>query len=276
MTEIMEEESLPRFRDSVNGIQQDSIGHSLRPRIKPYYLHGFGSRTIGEPGWRPHPQNALSHPNVQENSKFGGTGQDWFSRLRCAPTVSTSTKKYSIPTQQQSTERAATVPDLKPEYPSLQHDQDVVIPSAPTQAHGATPCRLTATPDDTGRVCYRRPVELTLSKALGAKKKVWDSRNGIPVASPGDNSYQVPEYSRSFHKFGSTRSVVCFGGRLEYVPDTFVPLQDLPLRPRMSFLEKEIRQRKVNEILEVIDLDGWKPSPKLAPSLQLPLISSHF
>ncbi|EDO32558.1 predicted protein [Nematostella vectensis] len=251
MTEIMEEEALPRFRDSVNDIQQDSIGHSLRPRIKPYYLHGFGSRTIGEPGWRPHPQNALSHPNVQENSKFGGTGQDWFSRLRCAPTVSTSTKKYSIPTQQQSTERAATVPDLKPEYPSLQHDQDVVIPSAPAQADGATPCRPTATP-------------------------VWDSRNGIPVASPGDNSYQVPEYSRSFHKFGSTRSVVSFGGRLEYVPDTFVPLQDLPLRPRMSFLEKEIRQRKVNEILEVIDLDGWKPSPKLAPSLQLPLISSHF
>ena len=40
---------------------------------------------------------------------------------------------------------------------------------------------------------------------------VYDKRNEIPVASLGDKSYQVPEYSLDFHKQGSTRPVVNFG-----------------------------------------------------------------
>ena len=38
-----------------------------------------------------------------------------------------------------------------------------------------------------------------------------DKRNGIPEASPGDKSYQVPEYSPSFHKYGSTRPIPKYG-----------------------------------------------------------------
>lgn len=40
---------------------------------------------------------------------------------------------------------------------------------------------------------------------------VFDRRNSIPIASLGDKSYQVPEYSLDFHKQGSTRPVTNFG-----------------------------------------------------------------
>ena len=40
---------------------------------------------------------------------------------------------------------------------------------------------------------------------------VFEKRNGIPVVSLGDKSYQVPEYSLDFHKQGSTRPVINFG-----------------------------------------------------------------
>lgn len=38
------------------------------PVIKPYYRDGFGSKSIGEPEWRPHPRNALSVPGRLDNT----------------------------------------------------------------------------------------------------------------------------------------------------------------------------------------------------------------
>ena len=40
----------------------------LNPFVKPYYKDGQGSKSIGEPEWRPHPKNALSVPNRLDNS----------------------------------------------------------------------------------------------------------------------------------------------------------------------------------------------------------------
>lgn len=40
---------------------------------------------------------------------------------------------------------------------------------------------------------------------------VYCPRNELPVISLGDKSYQVPEYSRDFHKHGSSRPTVSFG-----------------------------------------------------------------
>jgi hypothetical protein len=94
--------------------------------------------------------------------------------------------------------------------------------------------------DEDDRYYYMRPFELTLRRAVGAKKKgikqsqydnlsrvpwpcvlrrpvlflnvtVYCKRNGLLAASLGDKSYQVPEYSRNFHKQGSTLPVVSFG-----------------------------------------------------------------
>ncbi|XP_068745670.1 uncharacterized protein [Montipora capricornis] len=60
----------------------------------------------------------------------------------------------------------------------------------------------------------KRPLEMSLRMSVGAKKKVFDKRNGIPAASLGDKSYQVPEYSMEFHKQGSTRPVISFGNHV--------------------------------------------------------------
>ena len=40
---------------------------------------------------------------------------------------------------------------------------------------------------------------------------VVDKRNGIPSASPGDKSYQAPEFSAGFHNDGSTLPPSNFG-----------------------------------------------------------------
>ena len=40
----------------------------VNPVIRPYYTDGFGSKSIGEPEWRPHPRNALSVPGRLDNS----------------------------------------------------------------------------------------------------------------------------------------------------------------------------------------------------------------
>lgn len=40
----------------------------LNQFVKPYYKDGQGSKSIGEPEWRPHPKNALSVPNRLNNS----------------------------------------------------------------------------------------------------------------------------------------------------------------------------------------------------------------
>lgn len=40
----------------------------VNPVIKPYYRDGFGSKSIGEPQWRPHPRNALSLTDRLDNT----------------------------------------------------------------------------------------------------------------------------------------------------------------------------------------------------------------
>jgi len=243
--------------------------HLLNPIIKPYYRDGFGSRSIGEPEWRPHPRNALSVPDRLDNSVRGGNGLDWFSRIRCAPLEDTA--HTSSRSQQKEPEHHSTK-----ECRSLQADQlPYAVPSPVSVEREEKPIQYQPviqydTYDDFERIYMTRPLEISLRMSVGAKKQVYDKRNGIPAASLGDKSYQVPEYSLDFHRQGSTRPVISFGGTLRYVPDTFVPLQDLPLKPRVSFEEKEKKKLKRQEIDEVKNLDNWHPADPLSPVLQLP------
>ena len=46
----------------------------MNPVIKPYYRDGFGSKSIGEPQWRPHPRNVLSVTNRLDNTARWVTG----------------------------------------------------------------------------------------------------------------------------------------------------------------------------------------------------------
>ncbi|XP_053567130.1 spermatogenesis-associated serine-rich protein 1 [Bombina bombina] len=101
----------------------------------------------------------------------------------------------------------------------------------------------------------------TLPSCLGRRKKVQDSRNGIPLAAPGDKSFSTPEYSPNFHKFGSTRPVVNFRELYTVNADTFIPLQKLPRSPRIPYSIKVQRQQLEEEKRDVKQLSGWKPSP---------------
>ncbi|XP_025096730.1 uncharacterized protein LOC112565508 isoform X2 [Pomacea canaliculata] len=47
-----------------------------------------------------------------------------------------------------------------------------------------------------------------------------DKRNGLPQVSPGDNGYQIPEYSPGFHKLGSTRPLARYGPPSPYPSGT--------------------------------------------------------
>lgn len=46
----------------------------MNPVIKPYYRDGFGSKSIGEPQWRPHPRNVLSVTDRLDNTARWVTG----------------------------------------------------------------------------------------------------------------------------------------------------------------------------------------------------------
>ncbi|KXJ23752.1 spermatogenesis-associated serine-rich protein 1 [Exaiptasia diaphana] len=231
--------------------------------VKPYYSDGYGSRSIGEPDWRPHPRNALSDPNTLPNTKMGSSVQDWPS-IRLTPQlrpVRTQTRRLSDTIE---TVKAVDPPPRTQPFSSQENKRSVVKEQELSNSY------------EDERCIYRRPMELTLSKAMGIKKRGYCPRNGLPVIAMGDKSYQIPEYSREFHKHGSTRPTVSFGGLTRCIPDTFVPLQDLPLRPRQTFRAKLRKIQKEQEIQEVLSLDTWKPAPILASSLHLPLPVSHF
>ncbi|XP_077164665.1 spermatogenesis-associated serine-rich protein 1 [Paroedura picta] len=108
--------------------------------------------------------------------------------------------------------------------------------------------------------------ERTLEKSFGKKKNATeiDSRNGIPMVTPGDQPYSCPEQSKDFYKMGSTMTSVNFGS-VSYTKksDTFIPLQRLPADPCLPYRIKEKQREQEREKLEVKNLDLWKPAPSL-------------
>lgn len=236
----------------------------VNPVIKPYYRDGFGSKSIGEPQWRPHPRNVLSVTNRLDNTARGGNGLDWVSSIRCASLEET---RPSPPRLEEKAPINNSTKDREQVSEMISCEADARREEKPAHVQ---PTVVYDTYDDFERIYMRRPLEISLRMSVGAKKQVFEKRNGIPVASLGDKSHQVPEYSLDFHKQGSTRPVINFGGSLKCVPDTFVPLQDLPLKPRLSFEDKQKKKLKREEIEQVKNLDHWQPAELLSPVLQLP------
>ncbi|XP_053140068.1 spermatogenesis-associated serine-rich protein 1 [Hemicordylus capensis] len=112
--------------------------------------------------------------------------------------------------------------------------------------------------------------ERTLEMCTGKKKYATeiDSRNGIPLVTPGDHPYACPEQSTDFYKLGSAMAPVNFGSAVyKKKTDTFIPLQRLPGVPSVPFRLKEKQQELEREKMEVKNLDLWKPSPSLLQSL---------
>ncbi|XP_068921862.1 spermatogenesis-associated serine-rich protein 1 [Petaurus breviceps papuanus] len=125
------------------------------------------------------------------------------------------------------------------------------------------------------RAYQRCSTEITLDKCFGRKKYDIDLRNGLPELTPGDKAYVHPEECPDFYKHGGTVTPVNFS-RVPYVKkvDTFIPLEALPKEYHSPFSEREKEERKINEIMEVQELEEWKPAVPLAvwlfPTVPLP------
>ncbi|XP_070588496.1 spermatogenesis-associated serine-rich protein 1 [Erythrolamprus reginae] len=131
----------------------------------------------------------------------------------------------------------------------------------------------------TGKRCYFYGIHLrtkptsserTLERSIGRKKYVDEiaSRNGIPMRMLGDHPFAAPEQSKDFHKKGSTVSPVNFGSSsYKKRSDTFIPLLRLPVTSSAPFHVKEKELELEREMMEVKNLENWKPSPSLMQSL---------
>ncbi|XP_015774278.1 PREDICTED: uncharacterized protein LOC107352458 [Acropora digitifera] len=236
----------------------------LNQFVKPYYKDGQGSKSIGEPEWRPHPKNALSVPNRLNNSVRGGNGLDWFSRIRCAPQEdythprSSLTKEKGVFHHLQSTDDKASQSTL--------HETE----GNPTRNFSHDPIEH-GTSDEFNKNDMRRPMEISLRMSLGAKRKGTSMLLTQKMAELCTEYPFLKVIAQSGPHFSETLPLSCRGS-LHYIPDTFVPLQDLPLKPRIPFEEKEKVKLKQQEIEEVQDLDNWRPSDPLIPTLQTEIV----
>ncbi|XP_066445265.1 spermatogenesis-associated serine-rich protein 1 isoform X1 [Eleutherodactylus coqui] len=102
----------------------------------------------------------------------------------------------------------------------------------------------------------------TLTMSTGKKKKVFDLRNGIPEAYPGDKPFHSVEYSPDFHKLGSAMPVVISRESYKIKADTFIPLQKLPKRPSIPYKVKIHMQNMEEEKRDVEELNRWKPAQR--------------
>ncbi|XP_066295828.1 spermatogenesis-associated serine-rich protein 1-like [Branchiostoma lanceolatum] len=216
-----------------------------RPSGRVYIPHGKG-----------HPASKRPHPQHVE-PEYSECGPDWKSRLRWLPHPSQPNAKHP-------------------------HRFHQILRTYPGIHNARTGTEWTAYPNHTlpfgyhtGKRCYvegshqrsRQSFdEITDTMRLGTRFKVGDPRGGIPAASPGDKSYQVPEYSPQFHQVGSTRPVVVFGGSAKVKPDTFIPLIPLPAVPVKSYRLKERQRRHTAEVKTVETLEMWRPATPLEVS----------
>ncbi|XP_068135172.1 spermatogenesis-associated serine-rich protein 1 [Hyperolius riggenbachi] len=101
-----------------------------------------------------------------------------------------------------------------------------------------------------------------LPTCLGRKKRVFDPRNGIPAVQPGDKPFHTVEYSKDFHKFGSTLPVVNFRESFQVKADTFIPLEKLPTSPSVPYRVKNLKNSLDEERRVVKELNSWRPAQR--------------
>ncbi|CAH1799391.1 unnamed protein product [Owenia fusiformis] len=218
------------------------------PRGRVYIPHGTSSKD--DTDWQPHAQ--MLQPRYTE------AGPDWNSKLR-----------YLEPNHS----------DDYPAEPIFPENWKSLRPNAERWRTGRDEWVFYDNGYNRGRRCIinnehkssnESNREITHTELFGCNRKfpnVMTKRGAIWRAAPGDKSYQVSEYSPSFHKIGSTRPVVNFGGEPSDKPDTFVPLQNISYGRRETFSQKEKRERYENEITRVRDLDHWQPATPLSETV---------
>lgn len=214
------------------------------PRGRRFIPHGAGD----ELDFTPH--GAFIDPEYTE------CGPDWKSRLRWLPPP--KNPKYITEIWPDQWKGMRTFP-----WMARRSSQEWgMYPEGP-KGYDAT---LRCTFNGKHKATKQSQKEITDAMLLGKSRLVRHKRNGIPLAAPGDKSYQAVEYSPQFHRMGSTLPLVDFGGSSKKKPDTFIPLEQMPRMPRESFSQKERWRRRRDEVDQVKRLETWRPStPLVAP-----------
>ncbi|KAL4233127.1 spermatogenesis-associated serine-rich protein 1 [Mactra antiquata] len=216
-----------------------------KARGRRYIPHGYGIYDE----WKPHPQNI--------QPEFTEAGPDWKSKLKYIPAP--EDPKYPAMEIFENNWKA-----MRPfPYTYMNTSNEWLLD--PGLSNRGMRCRFngehmatrTSADEITHKMLYGR----------GRTVDFIDKRNGIDENSPGDKAYKTPEYSPSFHKLGSSLPIVEFGANSPWkkVPDTFVPLQPLPIVPREPFRMKARKEEKELERKQVRALDEWRPATPLKP-----------
>jgi len=225
-----------------------------KPRGRRYFPHNNGQ----EDEWRPH--------NINIDIEYTETGPDWSSRL-----------KYIADPENPNYPAAEIWPNnwrsMRP-YPFTYKrttNEWLLDP-------GLTKVGLRCNFDGVHKATAMSDNEITHSMRFGKgrNENVIDKRNELTEASPGDKSYQVPEYCPSFHKPGSASSNKTFSkGNSPYAantdlrraPDTFVPLVPLPQVKRETYQKQAEGRHKQEDIDSVKKLDTWQPAKPIATTI---------
>ncbi|KAK7476363.1 hypothetical protein BaRGS_00032363 [Batillaria attramentaria] len=208
-----------------------------RARGRKYIPHNYGRDTE----WVPHGQSIDPQPTE--------SGPDWSSRLRYLPHP--ENPQYPAAEIWPNNWRS-----MRP-YPFTYKQSDREWLLDPDLTKVGLRCvfdgvhKSTATSED--EITHTMRYEWMMEK-----------RNGLPEASPGDKSYQVPEYSPSFHKKGCTRPLTRYGPARSFrTPDTFIPLVPVTTDCSETFRVKSAKMQLQNDVDEVRQLEKWKPATPL-------------
>lgn len=230
---------------------QPGVFPPFKPRGRRYISHRNGR----EDEWKPH--------NMNIDVEYTEAGPDWNSSLRFIPDPE------------------------NPNYPAAEiwpNNWKAMRPYPYTYKRTENEWLLDPSLTKVGLKCTFRGVhratavssnEVTHLERFGngRNEDEIDKRNGYQEASPGDKSYQVPEYSPSFHTRNTETaegkfSMRSYGGDIRNkMPDTFVPLVPLPQTKREPFTRKEEGRNKQEDVDAVRKLDIWQPAKPIATTI---------
>ncbi|XP_076445633.1 spermatogenesis-associated serine-rich protein 1-like [Babylonia areolata] len=225
---------------------QNSAPAVHNPRGRRYIPHNYGT----DIDWVPHGQYIEPQPTE--------AGPDWSSRLRYIPDP--ENPDYPAAEIWPNNWRS-----MRP-YPWTYKRSDNEWLLDPGLTKVGLRCMFSG--EHKATATSENEITHTMLFGKGRSEAIMDKRNEIPEASPGDKSYQAPEYSPSFHKLGSTLPVTRYGpARPVRSPDTFIPLTPLTNRLRETFKERDNSRQLQQEIDEVRRLEAWKPATPLPQTL---------
>lgn len=237
------------FPDSHN---QPGIIPAFKPRGRKFIPHNNGR----EEEWKPH--NQSFEPELTVN------GPDWSSSLKYLP----HPENPDYPAAEIWPNNWRSMRPYPYTYKRTQNEW-LLDP-------GLTKVGLRCVFDGVHKATAVSDNEISHSMLFGKgrNEESIDKRNELNEASPGDKSYQVPEYSPSFHQTKRESSAPKFSfSKSPHAPirtkqpDTCVPLVPLPRVKREPHRHVQEVKLKQEEIDDVRRLDSWQPAKPISTTV---------